>query len=41
MSGCRAARLAAQDDYDGEAVWREITDTVSLLANRTPAGPLH
>jgi hypothetical protein len=40
-SAARADELAAQDDYKGEAVWRRITDAVGLLANRTPAGPLH
>jgi hypothetical protein len=37
----RSMELAAQDDYNGEAVWRRITDAVRELANHTPAGPLH
>ena len=40
-SASRADELAAQDDYNGEAVWRRITDAVRQLANQTPAGPLH
>jgi hypothetical protein len=40
-SAARADTLAAQDDYNGEAVWRRITDAVQQLANRTPAGPTH
>ena len=40
-SAARADELAAQDDYNGAAVWRRITDAVGQLANRTPAGPLH
>ena len=40
-SASRADELAAQDDYNGEAVWRRITDAVRQLANETPAGPLH
>jgi hypothetical protein len=40
-SAARAEELAAQDDYDGEAVWRRITDAVGQLANETPPGPLH
>ena len=36
----RADELAAQDDYNGTAVWRRITNAVSQLANRTPPGPL-
>ncbi len=34
-SGARAEELAAQDNYNGAAVWRRITDNV------TPAGPVH
>ena len=37
----RADQLAAENDYDGAAVWRRITDAVSQLANRTPPGPVH
>jgi hypothetical protein len=37
----RADELIAQDDYNGAAVWRRITDAVSQLANETPSGPLH
>jgi hypothetical protein len=40
-SGARADELAAQDDHNGAAVWRRITDAVGQLANRTPPGPLH
>jgi hypothetical protein len=40
-SAGRADELAAQDDYNGEAVWCRITDAVRQLANQTPAGPLH
>ena len=37
----RADGLAAQDDYNGAAVWRRIPDAVGQLANRTSPGPLH
>lgn len=40
-SATRAEELAAQDDYNGAAVWRRITDAVGQLANVTPVGPLH
>ena len=40
-SAARADELAAQDDYNGEAVWRRITDAVGQLANQTPPGPLY
>jgi hypothetical protein len=40
-SAARADELAAQHDYNGEAVWRRLTDAVRQLANQTPAGPLH
>ena len=40
-SAARADDLAAQDDYNGEAVWRRITDAVRQLANQAAAGPLH
>src|SRR4029077_5475624 len=40
-SATRADELFAQDDYNGAAVWRRITDAVGQLANQTPAGPLH
>ncbi|MGA8760677.1 MAG: hypothetical protein WB611_30985 [Stellaceae bacterium] len=36
-----ADELAAQDDYNGQAIWRHITDAVSQFANTTPPGPLH
>ena len=39
-SGARVEELAAQDNYNGAAVWRRITDAVSQLANVTPAGPV-
>ena len=37
-SAARADELAAQDDYNGAAVWRRITDAVGQLANTTPSG---
>jgi hypothetical protein len=40
-SAARADELASQDDGNGAAVWRRITDAVSPLANQTPPGPLH
>jgi hypothetical protein len=40
-SAARADEFAAQDDYNGEAVWRRITDAVGQLANQQPAGSLH
>ena len=40
-SAARADELAAQDDYNGAAVWRRITDAVGQLANQTPSGPVH
>ena len=40
-SAARADELAAQDDHNGAAVWRRITDAVRQLANQTPVGPLH
>jgi hypothetical protein len=41
QSAARAEELAAQDDHNGAAVWRRITDAVSQLANEKPPGPLH
>jgi hypothetical protein len=40
-SAARADELAAQDDYNGAAVWRRITDAVGQLANTTPSGRPH
>ena len=40
-SAARAEELAAQDDYNGAAVWRRITDAVGQLANTTPSGRPH
>jgi hypothetical protein len=40
-SSARADELAAQNDHNGAAVWRRITDAVDQLANETPPGPLH
>ena len=40
-SAAHVDELAAEDDFNGEAVWRRITDAVRQLANHTPAGPLH
>lgn len=37
----RGAELAAQDDYNGEAIWCRIADAVNRLANRIQPGPLH
>ena len=37
-SAARADELAAQDDYNGAAVWHRITDAVGQLANTTPPG---
>jgi len=37
----RADELAAQDDYNGQAIWRRISEAVDQLANMTPSGPLH
>jgi hypothetical protein len=39
-SAARADELAAQDDYNGQAVWRCITEAVSRLADLTPPGAL-
>ena len=39
-SAARADELAAQDDYNGQAVWCRITEAVSQLANMPP-GALH
>jgi hypothetical protein len=33
--------LAAQDDQNGVATWRRITDAVTQLSNKIPSGPLH
>ena len=40
-SAARADELAAEDDHNGAAVWRRITDAVGQLANQTPTGLLH
>ena len=40
-STARADELAAQDDYNGAAVWRRIIDAVGQLTNTTPSGRLH
>jgi hypothetical protein len=40
-SATRGDELAAQDDYNGAAVWRRITAAVGQLANQTPTGLLH
>jgi hypothetical protein len=40
-SAARADELAAQQDDNGAAVWRRITDAAGQLANQTPPGPLH
>jgi hypothetical protein len=36
----RADELAAQDDYNGAAVWRRITNAVGQLANQTRSAVL-
>jgi hypothetical protein len=38
-SAARADELAAQDDYNGAAVWRRITDAVGQRTRRRLAGP--
>jgi hypothetical protein len=40
-SAARADELFTEQDHDGAAVWRRITDAVGQLANQTPPGPLH
>jgi hypothetical protein len=40
-SAARADELFIQQDYDGAAAWRRITDAVGQLANQTPPGPVH
>lgn len=40
-SATRGDELAAQDDNNGQAIWRRITKAVGQLANMTPSGPLH
>jgi hypothetical protein len=40
-AAARGDELFTEQDHDGAAVWRRITDAVSQLANVTPAGPLH
>jgi hypothetical protein len=40
-SAKRADELAVDEDYDGAATWRRITDAVGQLANTTPPGPVH
>jgi hypothetical protein len=40
-SAARADELAGQDDYNGAAVWRRITDAVGHLVNTTPSGTPH
>lgn len=32
---------ANQDDHNGAAVWRRITDAVGQLVNQIPTAPLH
>jgi len=34
-SAARADELAAQDDHNGAATWRRITDAVTQLSNRS------
>jgi hypothetical protein len=40
-SAARADELATQDDHNGAAVWRRITDAVGQPADHTPPGPLN
>ncbi|HEY2539259.1 MAG TPA: hypothetical protein VGI28_07150 [Stellaceae bacterium] len=40
-SAARANELSTQDDHNGAAIWRRITDAVRQLVNETPPGPLH
>ena len=40
-SAARADELAAQEDLNGAAVWRRITDGGSQIAYETPPGPLY
>ena len=41
-SAARADEMAALDDYQRQATWRRITETVGQLANPTPPdGVLH
>jgi hypothetical protein len=40
-SSRRADELAADGDYAGVAVWRQIIDAVDQLANTTPSAPVH
>jgi hypothetical protein len=40
-SAARADELAAQDDHNGAAVWRRITDAGGQLQNGTPPEPGH
>ncbi len=38
-SATRADYLETEDDHDGAATWRRITDAVEQLANTTPTSP--
>ena len=40
-SAIRMQELALNGDSAGAAVWRRVTDAIWLLANNTPARPLH
>ena len=40
-SATRADELAAQDNYNGAAVWRRIIDAIGQLANTTPSDWIH
>jgi hypothetical protein len=40
-STARADALFAEQDHNGAAVWRRITDAVGQLANTTPSGRPH
>jgi hypothetical protein len=40
-SATRADERFTEEDHDGAAVWRRITDAIGQLANETPPGPVH
>jgi hypothetical protein len=40
-SAACADELFTEQDHDGAAVWRRITDAVGQLANEIPPGRLH
>jgi hypothetical protein len=40
-SAASGDELFAEQDHDGAAVWRRISDAVGQLVNTTPPGPVH